>query len=116
MWKRDRLVAWETDNWAEFALSEQLCAGQQLKLNFKTALPGAFIEVEIVDGSLPNRAGATLVPALEGFSFADCDRLYGDELAAVVSWRGQSDLSALKGQKIHLRFRMARAQLFAISL
>jgi|TARA_A100001037_G_scaffold280424_1_gene283173 hypothetical protein len=27
-----------------------------LKLNFKTLLPGAFVEVEIVDGSLPNRA------------------------------------------------------------
>ena len=40
----------------------------------------------------------------------------GDELAAVVSWRGKSDLSALKGQKIHLRFRMARAQLFAVTL
>ena len=80
-----------------------------MKLNFKTLLPGAFVEVEIVDGSLPNRTGATLVPALEGFSFADCDRLSGDELEAVVSWRGQSDLLALRGQKIHLRFRMARA-------
>ena len=115
-WKRDRLVAWEADDWAEFALSEQLCAGQQLKLNFKTLLPGAFVEVEIVDGSLPNRTGASLVPALEGFSFADCDRMSGDELAAVVSWRGKSDLSALKGRKIHLRFRMARAQLFAVTL
>ena len=115
-WKRDRLVAWEADDWAEFALSEQLCAGQQLKINFKTLLPGAFVEVEIVDGSLPNRTGAELVPALAGFSFADCDRMAGDELAAVVSWRGKSDLSALKGRKIHLRFRMARAQLFAVTL
>ena len=116
MWKRDRLVAWEADDWAKFALSEQLCAGQQLKINFKTLLPGAFVEVEIVGGSLPNRTGAALVPALAGFSFADCDRMSGDELEAVVSWRGKSDLSALKGQKIHLRFRMARAQLFAVTL
>ena len=87
-----------------------------MKLNFKTLLPGAFVEGESVDGSLPNRASATLVPDLEGFSFADCDRLSGDELEAVVSWRGQSDLLALRGQKIHLRFRMARAKLFAISL
>ena len=79
-------------------------------------LPGAFVEVEIVDGSLPNRTSADLVPALAGFSFADCDRMAGDELEAVVSWRGKSDLSALKGQKIHLRFRMARAQLFAVTL
>jgi hypothetical protein len=55
-----------------------------LKLNFKTLLPGAFVEVEIVDGSLPNRASATLVLALEGFSFADCDRLSG------TSWKQSS--------------------------
>ena len=112
-------MAWEADDWAEFALSEQLCAGQQLKLNFKTLLPGAFVEVEIVDGSLPNRTGASLVPALAGFSFADCDRMAGDELEAVVSSGGVSRIcrrSTWRGRKIHLRFRMARAQLFAVTL
>jgi hypothetical protein len=47
---------------------------------------------------------------------ADCDRLCGDELDGVVHWNGRSDLSALKGKKIHLRFRMARTRLYAITL
>ena len=115
-WKRDRLVAWETDDWAEFALSEQECAGQQLRLNFKTFLPGAFVQVEIVDGSLPNRSSAERVPPLAGYSFADCDPLSGDHLDRVVSWKGKSDLAALRGKKIHLRFRMARTRLFALTL
>ena len=39
MWKRDRLVAWQADDWAEFATTEHECAGQQLKLkeNIKLA-------------------------------------------------------------------------------
>ena len=115
-WKRDRLVAWEADDYAEFALSERECAGEQLRLNFKTHQPGAFVKVEIVDGSLPNRATAAEPPPLAGFSFDDCDPLSGDELDAVVSWKGKTDLSALGGKKIHLRFRMARTRLFAVDL
>ena len=115
-WKRDRLVAWEADDYAEFALSERECAGEQLRLNFTTHQPGAFVKVEVVDGSLPNRQTAAEPSPVPGFSFDDCDTLSGDELDAVVSWRGKSDLSALAGRKIHLRFRMARCRLFAVDL
>lgn len=116
MWKRDRLVALEAEDYAEFALTERECAGEPLRLNFQTRQPGAWIKVEIVDGRLPNRASAALPPALAGHSFAECDPLAGDELEAVVSWRGNADLSSLRGQKIHLRLRMARARLFAVTL
>ena len=115
-WKRDRLVAWEADDYAEFALSEQECAGEQLRLNFATHQPGAFVKVEIVDGGLPSRATAAAPPPVPGFSFDDCDALSGDELDAVVSWKGKTDLSALAGKKVHLRFRMARTRLFAVDL
>ena len=115
-WKRDRLVAWEADDYAEFALSEQECAGEQLRLNFATHQPGAFVKVEIVDGGLPSRATAAAPPPVPGFSFDDCDALSGDELDAVVSWNGKTDLSAFAGKKIHLRFRMARSRLFAVDL
>ncbi len=116
LWKRDRLVAWHADDWAEFATTEHDCAGEQLRLNFKTKQPGAFMKVEIVDGILPNRATAELVPPLMGYSFDDCDPLSGDHLDAVVTWRGKSDLSALRGKQIHLRFCMARASLFALTM
>ena len=115
-WKRDRLVAIEADDYAEFAMSELECAGGHLKLNFKTHQPGAHIKVEIVDGGIPHRSSAAHPPALTGFSFDDCDTLAGDELDGLVSWRGNADLSGLKGKNIHLRFRMARAKLFAITM
>ena len=116
MWKRGRLVALEAEDYAEFALTERACAGQQLRLNFRTRHSGAWLKVEIVDGGLPNRGGAKLPPALKGHSFDECDPLSGDELDAVVSWKGRSDLGALRGRRVHLRFRMARASLFAVTL
>lgn len=116
IWKRDRLVAWQADDWAEFATTEHECAGQQLKLNVKTRQPGAFVKAEIVDGDLPNRGSAALVPPLEGYSFADCDPLSGDHLDGVVTWKGKSDLARLRGKKIHLRFQMARGSLFAFAM
>ncbi len=116
MWPRDRLVAWEAEDYAEFALSEQECAGEQLKLNFKGQQPGAFVKVEIVDGGLPDRSRAAAPPPLQGYSFDDCDALRGDELDAVVSWKGRSDLASLRGRRIHLRFRMARTRLFSLTL
>ncbi len=115
-WKRDRLVAIEADDYAEFTMSELECCGGQLQVNFKTHQPGAHIKVEIVDGGIPNRSSAENPPALAGFAFDNCDALSGDNLDGVVSWGGTSDLSALKGKNIHLRFRMARAKLFAVTL
>jgi len=116
MWKRDRLVALKAGDYAEFALTEQDCAGGQLSLNVKTHQPGGFVKVEIVDGGLPNRAGAALPSGLPGYTFEECDPVSGDQLDAVVGWRGRTDLSPLRGKKIHLRLRMARAELFAITM
>jgi hypothetical protein len=115
-WKRNRLVALQADDYGEFALTERVCAGQQLRMNFTSHLPGGFIKVEIVDGQMPNRASAALPQALPGYSFEDCDPLSGDELDAIVSWKGKSDLSQLRNKRMHLRFRMARAKLFAATV
>ena len=115
-WPRNRLVAWEADDYAEFSLSEQLCAGMQLWLNYKTLQPGAFVRVEIVAGRLPNRTSAAAPPPATGFSFADCDTLTGDDLDGLVSWGGKSDLSQFRGKEIHLRLQMARAKVFSLSM
>ena len=115
-WRRNRLVAWDAEDYAEFSLSEQLCAGEQLRLNYTTLQPGSFVRVEIVDGGMPNRLAAAAPPPAAGFSFADCDPLTGDDLEGLVSWQGNSDLSRFRGKEIHLRLRMARAKLFAYSM
>ncbi len=44
------------------------------------------------------------------------DVLSGDHLSKTVTWKGKSDLSALKGKKVAIRISMARAKIFSISM
>ena len=52
------------------------------------------------------------VDAVPGFSFADCDRLKGDQEDQVVSWKGRTDITAV-GEAVGIRIRMFGAKLFA---
>ena len=52
------------------------------------------------------------LPPIDGFTFADCDRLTGDESDRVVTWKGRSDLSGI-GETAAIRIRMFQAKLFA---
>ena len=42
--------------------------------------------------------------------------LAGDELARVATWRGSSDLSALRGRQVAIRLHMGRAKVFAVGM
>jgi hypothetical protein len=50
----------------------------------------------------------------EGFSAEDCDLIYGDTLDRRVSWNGSSDMSALQGKAVRLRFHMKEADLYSL--
>jgi hypothetical protein len=52
------------------------------------------------------------VDPLEGFTFAACDRLVGDEVDQVVTWQGNSDISSV-GDMAAIRVKMFQAKLFA---
>ncbi len=78
--------------------------GSRLTLNMSTSAAGS-IRVEIQD------AGGS---PLEGFSFADCHDVIGDELERAVSWRGGSDVSHLAGKPVRLRFVLSDADLYAM--
>jgi hypothetical protein len=54
--------------------------------------------------------------AIPSFAFADCDRIITDDPAHIVTWHGKSDLSALKGRAVYLRFQMKKAGLFAFQI
>jgi hypothetical protein len=60
------------------------------------------VEVESRDG----------IP-VTGFTRGDCDVFSGDELRHVVSWKGKSDLSRLKGNPIRLKFHMQNAAIYS---
>lgn len=79
-------------------------AGKELSLNVATSAAG-FVKVEVLneDGSVA-----------EGFSAEDCDLIYGDTLDRRVSWNGSSDMSALQGKAVRLRFHMKEADLYSL--
>jgi len=79
-------------------------SGKELVLNFATSAAGG-IRVEIQDA-----AGK----ALSGHALADGVETIGNETGRVVRWRSGSDLGALAGKPVRLRFVMRDARLFAI--
>ncbi len=79
-------------------------AGKQLVVNYATSAAGS-IWVEILD--------AADTP-IEGFSQADADEIIGDEIERTVSWKGNTDVRALAGTTIRLRFVMKDADLYSI--
>ncbi len=87
---------------------------RQLRLNYKTET-GGFIKVELIThvGPKPHLSGS--LSAMEGYSFADCDVLQGDELDRVVTWRGNDNVARLS-DSLAIRIEMYKATLFAFSL
>ncbi|MEO7319141.1 MAG: hypothetical protein ABIZ56_09150, partial [Chthoniobacteraceae bacterium] len=85
----------------EFTTKPLTFVGQRLVLNVATSAAGS-VRVEVQDA-----AGK----ALPGFTLADCQEIYGDELARAVSWKGGGDVRALAGQTVRLRFTMKDADL-----
>ena len=51
---------------------------------------------------------------ISGYALAECDRVLGDQIERVVSWKGGSDLRALVGKPVRLRFKMKDVDLYSI--
>ena len=78
--------------------------GKELSLNYGTSSAG-YIKVEVVDEN-----GETI----PGYSFDDCDLIYGDSLDRRVTWKGNADMSQLVGRSIKLKFKMYEADLYSL--
>ena len=81
--------------------------GSRLSLNVKAALQGegpAELRVEVLE---PNHH------RIDGFQFDDADPVIKSSQSHVVSWNGSSDLSALAGRAIKLRFYFKNAKLYS---
>ncbi len=78
--------------------------GNRLVVNYATDAVGrVHFELCRADGS-----------AIEGFSLADSEMLFGNELEHAVSWNGSSDIGALAGQPVRLRVLLENADLYSI--
>lgn len=79
-------------------------AGRGLYLNFSTGAAGS-IGVEIQnEGGMP----------IDGFTLEDSHEIWGDALSREVKWKDSSDVSALSGQPIRIRFLLKDADLYSM--
>jgi hypothetical protein len=79
-------------------------SGKQLDINFATSAAGT-LKVEI------QRPSGRPIP---GFSLAEADETFGNELDRSVTWQGSTDVSQLAGTPIRLRITLSDADLYAI--
>ena len=78
-------------------------AGNELEVNYSTSAVGS-VRVEIQDAEgRPQR----------GFAMDDCPEKFGDEIEGVLTWKSGSDLGALAGSPVRLRFALKDADLYA---
>ncbi len=94
---------------------EFIFEGKTLHLN--TAMDGMTyknqsVRVEIVRHP-PIGGHYGFTQAFEGFSLNDCDPVRGDRTDAVVTWKGNSNLSLLSGRPVYLRFEIQNMGLFS---
>jgi len=88
----------------EFITKPLTFSGHQLELNYSTAGAGQ-LRVELQD-----EAGKPF----PGFTLDDCKPIKGDAIAGVVQWQDQTDLSALAGKVVRIRFAMNEADLYSL--
>ncbi|MHC4240699.1 MAG: hypothetical protein ACYSUC_13295, partial [Planctomycetota bacterium] len=74
--------------------------GSKLVLNIKAA--GAKVAITDKDGK-----------EMAGFGLADCDEIRCDSTEKVVSWNGKSNVGALAGKTVRVKFQMREAKLYA---
>ncbi len=79
-------------------------SGNRLTINFATSAAG-YVRVEL------QTAEGKPIP---GFTVNDCREQIGNEIERVVTWRGSSDVSALVGKSVRLRFLMKDADLYSL--
>ncbi len=77
--------------------------GKQLVVNYETSAVGT------LQFALCDEAGQPY----EGFSLADSDRLFGNEIAHDVNWQGRTDVGSLSGKPVRLRVRLRDADLYS---
>jgi hypothetical protein len=78
--------------------------GERLLLNFSTSAAGGIrVELQDTEGS-----------PMPGYTLDDSNELIGNHIEREASWASGSDLSALAGRPVRLRFAMKDADMFAL--
>jgi hypothetical protein len=118
-WREDGFTSLEAESYGEFTTVPFTFEGSRLQVNAWTRFGGE-VSVEVVDPSSEEMGrfteGRVAVDAVtvQGRAISECDAITGDHPERVVTWHGDSNLSARSGKPIRLRFRMRRARLYSL--
>ena len=112
---RDRFVGQQAGGEGGYLLTREfVLEGDRLEINYLCPHAAGQIKAEILERPEENQPEPQAFP---GFSLADCDAIStGDELNRVMTWNGSSDLSALAGRKVYIRFFVQSATLYAFRI
>ena len=120
--RKDRFIGQVAGNQTGYLLTRQfLLEGSELRLNC-SALPIPYhkesdgIRVAILQEPDFQTKETTFEKAVPGFTLEDSDQVVTDNTSHIVTWHGKSDLSALKGKSIYLRFQMKNAALYSFQI
>ncbi|MCX6623120.1 MAG: hypothetical protein NTY38_19045 [Acidobacteria bacterium] len=100
---------------------EFLLEGTRLELNC-SAVPAPYWKatdgIRVASFERPDFATRTTMyeKAIPGFTMDDCDRMTTDGLAIAVKWKGNADLSSLKGKAVYLRFELKRSGIYGFRI
>ena len=78
-------------------------SGSRLEVNMDGSA-GGWLQVEIQAAS---------GQPLASYGLGQCDTICGNSVAKLITWKGSSDLSALRNRPVRLRFVMRSTKLFA---
>ena len=89
--------------WGRFATRCFAPTGKDVHVNYQA--PVGRILVQVSDAERK---------PIDGYAFADCVPLEGDEIRGAVRWKSGKDLGALQGKRIRLEFRLVDARVYAV--
>lgn len=87
----------------EFFTKPLRFTGKRLAINYATSAAGS-IQVEIQDEN---------GEPIPGFTLAESQDIFGDQVERTASWKGGDDVSQLAGKTVRLRFVMKDADLYS---
>lgn len=85
---------------------------QSDKITINAASQGGKIIAELAEPCWYDPRGKVI----EGFSADDFDVFTGDSICHTLSWRGNSNLSKIKGKRIMLRMAMVHSQIYSFTI
>jgi hypothetical protein len=88
----------------EFTTGPLTFEGGELVINYATSAAGSIrVEVQEADGK-----------AIDGYLLPQSTEIFGDQIERAVAWDNGTDVSALAGRPVRLRFTMKDADLYSI--